>query len=47
VHNDDPLREYSYDKKAEKVLEESKRNNWNIISMKDDFQAMSIDQDSE
>jgi phosphoglycolate phosphatase-like HAD superfamily hydrolase len=37
VHHDDPLREYSYDKKAEKVLEESKRNNWNIISMKDDF----------
>jgi phosphoglycolate phosphatase-like HAD superfamily hydrolase len=37
VHHDDPLREYSYDKKAEKVLEESKRNNWNIINMKDDF----------
>lgn len=37
VHHDDPLREYSYDKKAEKVLDESKRNNWNIISMKDDF----------
>jgi phosphoglycolate phosphatase-like HAD superfamily hydrolase len=37
VHHDDALREYSYDKKAEKVLEESKRNNWNIISMKDDF----------
>lgn len=37
VHHDDPLREYSYDKKAEKVLEESKTNNWNIISMKNDF----------
>lgn len=37
VHHDDPLREYSYDKKAEIVLDESKRNNWNIISMKDDF----------
>ena len=37
VHHDDPVREYSYDKKAEKVLEESRKNNWNIISMKDDF----------
>ncbi len=37
VHHDDPVREYSYDKRAEQVLEESKRNNWNIISMKDDF----------
>jgi hypothetical protein len=26
-----------YDKGAEKVLEESKKHNWNIISMKDDF----------
>lgn len=40
VHHDDPLREYSYDKKAENVLEESKRNNWNIISMKDDFKEI-------
>ncbi len=37
VHHDDPVREYSYDKRAEKVLEESRKNNWNIISMKDDF----------
>jgi hypothetical protein len=34
------LYEYSYDKKAEKVLEESKRNNWNIVSMKDDFKVI-------
>jgi phosphoglycolate phosphatase-like HAD superfamily hydrolase len=40
VHHDDPLREYSYDKKAENVLEESKRNNWNIINMIDDFKEI-------
>ena len=40
VHHDDPQREYKYDKGAEKVLEVAKqndKNNWNIISMKDDF----------
>jgi phosphoglycolate phosphatase-like HAD superfamily hydrolase len=37
IHHDDPIREFSYDKGAEKVLEESKKRNWNIISMKDDF----------
>jgi hypothetical protein len=37
IHHDDPIREFSYDKGAEKVLEESKERNWNIVSMKDDF----------
>jgi hypothetical protein len=37
IHHDDPLREFSYDKGAEKVLEESKKRNWNIVNMKDDF----------
>jgi hypothetical protein len=37
IHHDDPIREFSYDKGAEKVLEESKKRNWNIVSMKDDF----------
>jgi len=37
IHHDDPKREFSYDKGAEKVLEESKKRNWNIVSMKDDF----------
>ena len=26
-----------YDKGAEKVLEEAKKRNWNIVSMEDDF----------
>jgi hypothetical protein len=37
IHHDDPIREFSYDKGAEKVLEEAKKRNWNIVSMKDDF----------
>ena len=37
IHHDDPIREFSYDKGAEKVLEESKERDWNIVSMKDDF----------
>jgi hypothetical protein len=37
IHHDDPVREFKYDKGAEKVLEESKKRNWNIASMKDDF----------
>jgi haloacid dehalogenase-like hydrolase len=37
IHHDDPIREFSYDKGAEKVLEESKKRNWNIVNMKDDF----------
>jgi hypothetical protein len=37
IHHDDPLREFSYDKGAEKVLEEAKKRNWNVASMKDDF----------
>ncbi len=37
VHHDDGVREYSYDKGAEKVLEEAQNRNWNVVSMKDDF----------
>lgn len=37
IHHDDPIREFSYDKGAEKVLEEANKRNWNIVSMKDDF----------
>jgi hypothetical protein len=37
IHHDDPIREFSYDKGAEKVLEDAKKRNWNIVSMKDDF----------
>jgi hypothetical protein len=37
VHHDDPEREFSYDKHAEKVLQESQNQNWNIVSMKNDF----------
>lgn len=37
IHHDDAVREYSYDKGAEKVLEESQNRNWNVVSMKDDF----------
>jgi hypothetical protein len=36
VHHDDDVREYSYDKGAEKILEAQNRN-WNVVSMKDDF----------
>jgi hypothetical protein len=38
VHHDDGVREYSYDKGAEKVLEEAQKRNWNVVSMKNDFQ---------
>ena len=37
IHHDDPIREFSYDKGAEKVLEDAKKRNWNIVNMKDDF----------
>ena len=37
IHHDDPIREFSYDKGAEKVLEEANKRTWNIVSMKDDF----------
>ena len=37
IHHDDGVREYSYDKGAEKVLEEAQNRNWNVVSMKDDF----------
>lgn len=37
VHHDDPVREFSYDKGAEKVLEQARQQNWNIVSMKSDF----------
>ena len=37
IHHDDHVREFSYDKAAEKVLEESKNRNWDIVSMKNDF----------
>jgi hypothetical protein len=37
IHHNDPIREFSYDKGAEKVLEDAKKRNWNIVSMKDDF----------
>ena len=37
IHHDDGVREYSYDKGAENVLQEAKNRNWTIVSMKDDF----------
>ena len=37
IHHDDGVREYSYDKGAENVLQEAKNKNWSVVSMKDDF----------
>jgi phosphoserine phosphatase len=37
VHHDDAVREFSYDKGAENILNQSQQHNWNIVSMKDDF----------
>ena len=37
IHHDDGIREYSYDKGAENVLQEAKNKNWSVVSMKDDF----------
>jgi phosphoglycolate phosphatase-like HAD superfamily hydrolase len=37
IHHDDKAREFSYDKGAEKALEEAKNNDWNIVSMQSDF----------
>jgi haloacid dehalogenase-like hydrolase len=40
VHHDDGIREYSYDTLAENVLKEAQRQNWNTVSMKDDFRII-------
>jgi haloacid dehalogenase-like hydrolase len=37
VHHDDGVREYSYDKGAENVLQEAKHRDWDVVSMKNDF----------
>jgi phosphoserine phosphatase len=37
VHHDDAAREFSYDKGAENILNQSQQQNWNIVSMKGDF----------
>ncbi len=37
VHHDDGVREYSYDKGAENVLQAAKDRNWDLVSMKNDF----------
>jgi hypothetical protein len=37
VHHDDGVREYSYDKGAENVLQTAKDRNWDVVSMKNDF----------
>ena len=37
VHHDDGIREYSYDKGAENVLQAAKDKNWDVVSMKNDF----------
>ena len=37
VHHDDPEREFSYDKGAEKALAQAQDQNWKIVSMKNDF----------
>ncbi|MBN2254974.1 MAG: haloacid dehalogenase-like hydrolase [Deltaproteobacteria bacterium] len=40
VHHDDDEREYKYDAGAEKALDMAKARNWNIVSMKSDFNVM-------
>ena len=40
LHHDDCVREYCYNKGAENVLEEAQKQNWNVISMKDDFKEI-------
>lgn len=38
IHHDDPVREYKYDKGAERVLDLAKHNdNWSIVNMKEDW----------
>ena len=37
IHHDDPVREFSYDKGAEKALEVAKNRDWDIVSIKNDF----------
>ncbi len=37
IHLDDPKHEFSYNKGADKIWEEAKNQNWNILSMKNDF----------
>jgi phosphoserine phosphatase len=40
IHHDDGVREYSYDTLAENLLIEAQRQNWTIVSMKDDFRII-------
>ena len=40
IHHDDAIREYSYDKGAENVLNEAQNRNWTIVDMKDGFREI-------
>jgi hypothetical protein len=40
IHHDDEKREYSYDKGAENVLKDAMKDDWIIVSMKNDFKKI-------
>ena len=40
VHHTDAAREYAYDKGTEKALVEAKAKNWNVVDMKNDWNAI-------
>lgn len=46
VHHDDPLREYAYDndstigRLSHELMEEAKKRNWRLISMKEDWKII-------
>lgn len=46
IHHDDAKREYSYGAQSkigtfsEELMNEAKRNNWNIVSMKNDWKII-------
>jgi len=45
LHHDDEEREYSYDKDAEKILAIAEKNNWFVVSIKDDFKKVFLFQE--
>jgi phosphoglycolate phosphatase-like HAD superfamily hydrolase len=40
LHHDDEVREYKYDKGAERALKAASENGWTVVSIKDDFERV-------
>lgn len=40
IRHDDAVREYAYDKGAERILKEAENSYWTVVSMRDDFERV-------